>query len=62
MRKIYIIQMNTKTLPSIIISLFTRYSYSHVAISFNRNCDVTYSFGRKSLYSILNGGFVMENK
>ena len=62
MRKIYIIQMNTKTLPSMIISLFTRYSYSHVAISLNRNCDVTYSFGRKCLYSILNGGFVMENK
>lgn len=62
MKKIYIIQMNTKTLPSMIISLFTRYKYSHVAISFSRNCDVTYSFGRKKLYSILNGGFVIENK
>lgn len=62
MKRIYIIQMNTKTLPSRIISLFTMYKYSHVAISFNKNCDVTYSFGRKSLYSILNGGFVIENK
>ena len=62
MRKIYIIQMHTKTLPSWIISFFTRYKYSHVAISFNRNCDITYSFGRKNLYSIFNAGFVMETK
>jgi len=62
MKKVYIIQMDTKTIPSRIISLFTMYKYSHVAISFNRNCDITYSFGRKNLYSILNGGFVIENK
>lgn len=62
MKKVYVIQMNTKTLPSKIISLFTMYQYSHVAISFNRNCDYIYSFGRKKLYSILDGGFVMENK
>lgn len=62
MRKIYVIQMHTKTIPSRIISFFTGYKYSHIAISLNRNCDITYSFGRKNLYSILNGGFVMENK
>lgn len=62
MKKIYVIQMNTKTIPSRIISLFTMYKYSHVAISFNRNCDYIYSFGRKKLYSILNGGFTMESK
>ena len=62
MKKIYIIQMHTKTIPSKIIRIFTRYKYSHVAISFNRNCDVTYSFGRTNLYSILNAGFVMETK
>ena len=61
-KKIYIIQMNTKTIPSRIISLFTLYKYSHVALSFNRNCDITYSFGRKKLYSIFNGGFIMESK
>ena len=38
------------------------YKYSHVAISFDRDCDVTYSFGRRNLYSILNGGFVIEYK
>ena len=62
MKKIYVIQMNTKTIPSKFVRLFTMYKYSHVAISFTRDCDVTYSFGRRSLYSILNGGFVIENK
>lgn len=62
MRKIYIIQMHTRTIPSKIVKLFTRYKYSHVAISFNKNCDYIYSFGRRNLYSILKGGFIMEYK
>lgn len=62
MEKIYIIQMSTKTLPAKIISLFTMYEYSHIAISLNKNCDYTYSFGRKKLSSIFNGGFIMEYK
>lgn len=62
MKKVYIIQMDTKTFIGKIVSLFTMYKYSHVAISFNKNCDVTYSFGRKNIYSIFNGGFIIENK
>lgn len=62
MKKIYIIQMHTKTIPSRIVKLFTRYEYSHVAISFNKNCDYIYSFGRRGVYSILFGGFTMQNK
>jgi len=62
MKKIYIIQMDTKTIPSKIVSLFTMSQYGHVAISFNKNCDYIYSFGRKNLYSIINGGFTMECK
>lgn len=62
MKKIYVIQMHTKTIPSRIVSLFTLYKYSHVAISFNRNCNYIYSFGRRKINSILNGGFVMQNK
>ena len=62
MRKIYIIQMDTQSLTSKFISLFTMYKYSHVAISFNKNCDIIYSFGRRNLYWIFNGGFVVENK
>lgn len=62
MKKIYIIQMDTKTIPSRIVSMFTLSKYGHVAISFNRNCDYIYSFGRKNVYSIFNGGFTMESK
>ena len=62
MNKIYIILMDTKTIPSRIVSLFTMYRYSHVAISFDKKCDVIYSFGRRNLYWIFNGGFVVENK
>ena len=62
MRNIYIIQMDTKTIPSKIVSLFTMCKYGHVAISFNRNCDYIYSFGRRNLCSIINGGFIMESK
>lgn len=60
--KIYIIQMHTNTIPSKIVKLVTRYEYSHIAIAFDENCDTIYSFGRKKLNSILNGGFVIENK
>lgn len=62
MKKIYVIQMSTKTIPARLISLFTMSKYSHVAISLNKNCDVTYSFGRRNIYSILNSGFVVEHK
>lgn len=62
MKKIYIIQMHTNTVPSRLISLFTMYKYSHIAISFDKKCDVVYSFGRKTLYGIFNGGFTIEYK
>lgn len=62
MKKIYVILMDTKTIPSRLVSLFTLYKYSHVAISFDKKCDVIYSFGRRNLYWIFNGGFVVENK
>lgn len=60
--KIYVIQMHTKTIPSRIIKVMTRYKYSHMAISFNKKCNKLYSFGRKKYNSIFDGGFVCENK
>lgn len=60
--KIYIVQMHTKTIPSKIIKVMTRYKYSHMAISFNKKCDKLYSFGRKKYNSIFDSGFVCENK
>lgn len=60
--KIYIIQMHTKTIPARLIKLVTRYKYSHIAISFDKSCSTTYSFGRKKYNSIIDCGFVEENK
>ena len=62
MKNIYIILMNTGTIPSKIVSLFTMYKYSHVAISLDKKCNILYSFGRRNVNSFLNGGFVINNK
>ena len=62
MKKLYILLMHTNTKPSKFIKFITRYEYSHVAISLEKECNVIYSFGRKKLHSILNGGFSIERK
>ena len=62
MKKIYILLMHTNTIPSNIVRFFTGYKYSHVALSLDKECIATYSFGRKKLNSILNGGFVEQYK
>jgi len=61
-KKIYIIQMHTKTIPAKLIKLFTRYNYSHIAISFDKSCDIIYSFGRKKYNTIMDSGFVEEHR
>ena len=62
MKKIYVILLHTNTIPSKLVRFFTRYKYSHVAISLSSNCDILYSFGRKKIDSIFNGGFVIQKK
>ncbi len=62
MKKIYIVLMQTNTIPNKLISFFTRYEYGHVGISLNKNCDEIYSFGRRKVHSIINGGFTIERK
>ncbi|MBQ8043974.1 MAG: hypothetical protein IJ272_07505 [Clostridia bacterium] len=62
MKKIYILLMHTKTIPSRLVKVFTKYEYSHVAISLTKDCYKTYSFGRRSLYNILNGGLSIQQK
>ena len=62
MNKIYILLMHTNTIPSKLVKFFTRYEYSHVAISLDKECYTTYSFGRRSLHNILNGGFSIHKK
>lgn len=62
MKKIYILLMHTNTYPSRFVKFMTKYKYSHVALSLDEPCDTIYSFGRKKLNSILDGGFSIENK
>ncbi len=62
MRKVYIVLMHTKTLPSRFIKLFTRYPYTHVGISLEETCEEIYSFGRKNINSFLKSGFTIEKK
>ena len=62
MKKLYIIQMHTKTIPARLIKFITNYNYSHIALSFKKSCRIMYSFGRKKYNSIINAGFVIEHK
>ena len=62
MKKIYIILMHTNTVPAKFVKVMTNYEYSHVGISLKKNCNTIYSFGRKKVNSILNGGFTIQNK
>ena len=62
MKKIYILQMYSQTIPSKFIRMITNYQYTHVAISLDKSCDKIYSFGRKKINTILNGGFTIESK
>ena len=62
MKKIYIVLTHSGTYFSQVIKFFTRYNYSHVAISFDKNINTMYSFGRKKYNNPLFGGFVIEKK
>ena len=54
--------MHTRTIPAKLIKLATRANYSHVALSFEKECNTLYSFGRRNIHSILNSGFTIEKK
>lgn len=60
--RIYILQMYSRTMPSRLVRLFTRYPYSHVALSLDERCDILYSFGRKRVEALWDGGFVTAEK
>ncbi len=62
MKKIYLILMNTHTIPSRLVRIFTMYRYTHVALSLDKDCYKIYSFGRKSIHNILKGGFTIEKQ
>lgn len=58
MKNIYIILMDTGTIPSIVIKNVIKYKYSHVALSLDDSYKKLYSFGRRNVHNFLNGGFV----
>ncbi len=61
MKKIYIIQAHTGTVPARLIKLFTKKNYTHISLSFNKSLNKMYSFGRRTLNNPLNAGFVTED-
>ncbi len=59
-QKIYIVLTNSGTIPGQLVSKMTHFYYSHVMLSLHPDLREMYSFGRKSVYNFLNGGFVTE--
>lgn len=62
MKQIYIILSYSGTVPSMFIRAFTRFKYAHVSLSFDKNMNKMYSFGRKKLNNPLYAGMVIEDK
>lgn len=58
MKNVYIVLMNTGTIPSRLIKNFTRYKYSHVVLSLDDSYKKLYSFGRRKVHNFLNSGLV----
>lgn len=61
MKKIYIVLTQSYTLLARIIKVFTKGKYSHVSISFNKECTDMYSIGRKYRYNSFVGIYKREN-
>lgn len=61
MKHIYILLTKTKSVPSRIIGLFTRATYTHVAIAFEDEPEIFYSFSRLRERFPLPGGLTTES-
>ena len=59
--EVYIILTDTGTVLTKIIRRFTKHPLNHASISFTKELDTTYSFGRKRVNNPFIGGFVKEN-
>lgn len=60
-KKIYLVFSHTNTVLSKIIKYITKNEYSHVSISFDKECKTMYSFGRKYDINPFYGIFKIEN-
>lgn len=61
MKSVYIVLTQTGTLFSKAIYLYTKDPYNHASISFDKNLEIMYSFGRRRRYNPLDSGFIEEN-
>lgn len=61
MKNIYIILSQTGTLFSKAIKFHTKDPYNHASISFDKDLEKMYSFGRKRRYNPIDTGLIQEN-
>lgn len=57
---LYIVLTRTNTMISRLIHLFTRDDYTHAALSFDKDLEEMYSFGRRTTYNPFVGRFKQE--
>jgi hypothetical protein len=60
-RYVYILLTDTGTLFTKSIKTYTKAPYNHASISFDRDLNDMYSFGRKNPNNPIHGGFVKED-
>ena len=60
MKTIYVVLTHTGTVLSRIIRILTNSMYTHASVSFDKNMEYMYSFGRLNPYDPFRGGFVKE--
>lgn len=58
---IYVALTQTNTLLACAIRMFTKHRYSHVSLSFDKDCFLMYSFGRKYYHNPVLGIFKRES-
>ncbi len=61
MKKIYIVLSQSYSILAKTIKLFTKDKYSHISISFNKDCTNMYSIGRKYKYCPFIGKYMNES-
>lgn len=60
MKKVYIVLTHTGTMLSRAIKKYTKYEFSHVSISLDKELKEMYSFGRLKPYNPFIAGFIHE--
>lgn len=60
-KKVYILFTDTGTLFTKVIRLYTKEQLNHTSISFSRDLEDVYSFGRKRPHNPFSAGFVKED-